>query len=101
MVPRRNNVSTTVQHQLESSVAINCSLDFGSLRKNWTVSWTAEDEDGVALPTSGYRIQTDPSFQLVVNNSSVDYDGAKFHCRADRPGYHEGSRLITLNLFRE
>ena len=101
MVPRRSNVNTTVQHQLESSAAINCSLHFGSLRKNWTVSWTAEDKARVALPTNGYEIQTDPLFHLVIKNATVDYDGAKFECRADRPGYHEDSQLVTLNLFRK
>ena len=101
MVPRRSNVNTIVQHQLESNVAINCSLHFGSLRENWTVAWTAEDKDRAALPTSGYQIQTDPSFQLVINNATIDYDGAKFQCQAKLPGYTEDSRLITLNLLRE
>ena len=101
VVPRRSNVNTTVHHQLESGVAINCSLHFGSLRKNWTVSWTTEDKDGAALPDDGYQIETDPSFHLVINNAIVDYDGAKFQCRAGRPGYYEDSQLITLNLFRK
>lgn len=100
VVPRRSNVSTTVQHQLESNVAIDCSLHFGSLREDWTVTWTAEDEDGTALPNTAYQIQTDP-FQLLIYNATIDYEGAKFQCRAGRPGYSEDSQRITLNLFRK
>ena len=100
VVPRRSNVSTTVQHQLEGKdVAINCSLHFGSLRENWTVTWTAENKDGDTIPTSGYEIQTDPSFQLVINNATIDYDGAKFQCRAELLSDSKDSQRITLNLF--
>ena len=99
MVPRRSNVNTTAQHQLESNVAIDCALHFGSLRKNWTVTWIAEDEDGAALPYSEYYISTDPSIQLIINNATIGYEGAKFQCRAERPGYSEDSQRITLNLF--
>ena len=99
VVPRRGDVNITVQHLLESNIAIDCALHFGSLRKNWTVTLVAEDEDGATLPTIGYHIQTDPSFQLIINNATVDYDGAKLQCRAERPGYSEDSQRITLNLF--
>ena len=101
VVPRRSNVNTTVQHQLESNVAIDCFLRFGTLRDNWTVTWTAEDKDGTALPTSAYHTERNPSFQLVINNATIDYDGAKFQCQAERAGYSEYSQLITLNLFRK
>ena len=97
MVPRRRNVSTTVQHNLESNVTIDCPLHFGSLRKNWTVTWTAEDEDGDAI--SGYQTRTDSSFQLVIINATVDYDGAKFQCRAELLSDSVDSQRITLDLF--
>ena len=99
VVPWQRNVNTTVQHQLESNVTIYGSLHFGSLHKNWTVTWTAEDKDGVALPISGYRIQTDPSYQLVIINVTVDYDGAKFQCRAELRSDSVDSQRVTLNLF--
>ena len=99
VVPHRINVNTTVQHQLESNVTIDCPLHFGSLRKNWTVTWTTENKDGVAPLISGYRIQTDPSFQLVIISATIDYDGAKFQCRAELLSNSVDSQRITLNLF--
>ena len=94
-------MSTTVQHPLEGgNVAINCPLRFGSLRKNWTVTWIVENRNEDVLPTSGYHIRTEPLFQLVINNATINYEGAKFRCRANLYGRNEvvgGS--ITLNLY--
>ena len=96
-------MSTTVQHPLEGeNVTINCPLRFGSLRKNWTVTWIAEDRNEDALLSSGYHILTEPLFQLVINNATINYEGAKFRCRANLDGRNEvmGQR-ITLNLYRK
>ena len=96
-------MNTTVQHPLErENVAINCPFRFGSLRKNWTVTWIAEDRNENVLPTSGYHIRTEPLFQLVINNATINYEGAKFRCRANLDGRNEvvGQR-ITLNLYRK
>ena len=96
-------MSTTVEHPLEGeNVAINCPLHFGSLRKNWTVEWVAEDRNEDALPTSGYHTRTEPLFQLVINNATINYEGAKFRCQANLDGRNEvvGQR-ITLNLYRK
>ena len=97
------NVSTTVQHPLEGeSVTINCPLRFGSLRKNWSVTWIAEYSNGDTLPTSGLHFRTEPSFQLVINNVTINYEDAKFRCRANRLGRNEvDSQRITLNLYRK
>ena len=103
MVPRRGNVSTTVEHPLEGeNVTINCPLRFGSLRKNWTLRWVAEDRNEDALPSSGYHTRTEPSFQLVISNATINYEGAKFRCIAYRQGRNEVvSQRITLNLYRK
>ena len=97
------NVSTTVQHPLEGeNVTIDCPLRFGSLRKNWTVTWIAEDSNEDVLPSSGYHIRTEPLFQLVINNATINYDGARFRCRANLDGRNEVlSQRITLNLYRK
>ena len=102
MVPRHINANTTVQHPLEGeNVTINCPLRFGSLRKNWTVTWIAEDRNDV-FPSSGYHILTEPLFQLVIDNATINYEGAKFGCRANRRGSFEVvSQRITLNLYRK
>ena len=96
-------MNTTVLHPLEEeNVAINCPFRFGSLRKNWTVTWIAEDRNGDVLPTSGYHIRTEPLFQLVVNNANINHEGAKFQCRANRLGRSEVvSQRIALNLYRK
>ena len=93
-------MNATVQHPLEgANVGINCPLRFGSLYKNWTVTWIAEDRNGDALPTSGYHIRTEPSFQLVINNATINYEDAKFGCRANLLGRNKVDSLnITLNL---
>ena len=104
MVPGHSNVSTsTVEHPLEGkNVAINCLLRFGSLRNNWTVTWTAEDRNEDTLPSSGYHTRTEPLFQLVINNATINYEGAKLRCRANRLGGNEvDSQRITLNLYRK
>ena len=104
MVPGRINVNTTVQHPLEGeNVAINCPLRFGSLRNNWTVTWIAEDRNGAdTLQTSGHHIRTEPLFQLVINNATINYEDAKFRCRANRLDRNEvESQRITLNLYRK
>ena len=100
-------MNTTVQHPLEGeNVTINCPLRFGSLRKNWTVTWIAEDriEDTLLSSgySSGYHIRTEPLFQLVINNATINYEGAKYGCLADRLGRNEVvSQRITLNLYRK
>lgn len=84
VVPQCSNVSITVEHPLEEeNVAINCSLQFGSLCKDWTLMWTTEDKNRVTLPTSGYHNRTDLAFQLVINNVTIDYEDARFHCQAN------------------
>ena len=96
-------MSTTVEHSLEGeNVTINCPLHFGSLRKNWTVTWIAEDRNGDVLPTSGYHFRTEPLLQLVINNATINYEGARFGCRANLDGRNEvDSQRITLNLYRK
>ena len=96
-------MNTTVQHPLEGeNVTINCPLRFGSLRKNWTVTWIAEYRNEDAPPTSGLKFRTEPSFQLVINNATINYEDAKFRCRANRLGRNEVDSLsITLNLYRK
>ena len=103
MVPSRSNVNTTVEHPLEGgNVTINCPLRFGSLRKNWTVNWVAEHRNGDVLPPIGYHDQTEPLFQLVIDNATINYEGARFRCRANLLGRNEvESQRITLNLYRK
>ena len=101
VVPQQSNTSEIVHELGSTNVTIDCPLQFGSLRKNWSVEWIAVDSNDNTLPSSGYFTVTEPKYQLVIKNISVNYKGANFRCQAILGHTIEDSQLVTLNLFRK
>ena len=103
VLPSRLQLSTpTVSQQLEEeNVTIDCPLRFGSLRDGWSVQWIVQDSQSNRLSPSGYIIQSNPKFQLVIKKATIAYDGARFQCQAIRGDALMDSQFVTLNLFRK
>ena len=101
VLPSRRQLPTPiVSRQLEEeNVTIHCPLRFGSLRDEWSVQWTAQDSQSNRFSPSGYVIQSNPKFQLVIKKASIDYDGAIFQCQAIRGDALVDSQFVYLNLF--
>ena len=99
---RLQHATPIVSRQLEEiNVTIACPLRFGSLRDGWSVQWIVQDSQSNRLSSSGYIIQSNPNFQLVIKKASIDYDGARFQCQAIRGDAIVNSQVVTLNLFRK
>ena len=91
-----------IRRQLQGNVTIVCPLLFGYLQEDWIVMWVVHDNHYNYFPASRFKMQLkDNTFQLVINNVSLDYDETTFICRAEIPvpGYKDWHGVVTLKLF--
>jgi len=100
-VPQRDTVEDSVHELGGMNVTIDCPLQFGSLRQNYSVQWIVKDRNDIMISSSGYLTRMEPKYQLVIKNASTKYDRAKFQCRAIRSHDITDSQFVTLQLFRK
>ena len=102
MPQRANSSGLEIQSLGGINVTIDCPLRFGNLRNEWDVVWTALDSHNNRLPPSGYVIQRNAKFQLVIRSASNVYDRARFQCIAIRESSaSESSQFVTFYLIRK